>query len=181
MNNFCRAFEHNYKLPSIDDLFPKGKSSFKIVKSIPNSLLDERFFEWLAEHNIYSDFIAVAWKPKLLPGIYNNVYGSIHTDSDISKINFVIGGTDSEMIWFEDPEIISSSVTNINTTFLKANDKQVLKELHREKIKSALVNAGPYHFVENIHDDRFCIQCELKDMLTKKNMSFADANKRLFG
>lgn len=177
---YCHSFEHHYQLPSIQALYPSGK--FDVIKRIPMSLLDSAFCQWLFEHTIEISELVVAWKPAQPLGYNKTPYGTVHSDGpNITKINFVLGGTGSQMIWFAEPEKTSDSKTAIQTHFRRADEQQPLTVVYQEPIRAALVNAEPFHFIENIQTDRFAIQCTLRDLSTKKNLAFAQAHTRLFG
>ena len=177
---YCHSFEHCYQLPSIQDLYPNGE--YDIIKRIPYTLLDARFCQWLSKHSIDISELVVAWKPALPLWQRKTIYGTVHSDgSSITKINFILGGTHSQMIWFAEPELVIKSHTAIATSFRMANPKQSLTQLHREPIRSALVNAELFHHIENTQDDRFAIQCTLIDSESRQHLAFDQAHTRLFG
>lgn len=177
---YCHSFEHTYKLPSIQDLYPDGQ--FTIIKHLDRSLIASEFFQWLSLYNIAVSELIVAWKPPEPAGIVNHKHSSVHSDGPgVTKINFILGGTDSEMIWFERPRVVYRDNTIINTPIHKAWDKQRLKPVWRQPIRSALVNSEQFHYIENTRTDRFSIQCSLVDKLTGENIGFDSAWTRLFG
>ncbi len=179
MNQFCHSFEHSYTLPSISDLYPEG--DYAIIKRIPKTLIDSRFFQWLSSHNIAVSDLVVAWKPPQTQGLRNTKYGTIHSDGpNVAKINFVLGGELSQMIWFDQPKFVFRVATAINTPYRQAADS-TLKEVYRASIKAALINAEAFHWIENTVSDRFAIQTTLVDAVTEQNLCFAQAYTRLFG
>jgi hypothetical protein len=180
MNQFCRSFQHSYSLPSISDLYPDG--DYVVIKRLDKAQLDPKFFQWLRANDIHVSDLVVAWKPPQTQGRRNTKYGTIHSDGqNISKINFVLGGTGSQMIWFDQPRFVFTDATAINTPYQQAYAFQTLKELYRTSIQSALVNAAAFHYIENTVSDRFAIQCTLIDSDSGQHLSFAQAHTRLFG
>ena len=180
MNQFCHSFEHSYSLPSISDLYPDG--DYVVIKRLDKAQLDPKFFQWLNSHNISVSDLVVAWKPAQTQGLRNTKYGTVHSDGpNISKINFVLGGGGSQMIWFDRPRFVFTHATAIDTHYQQAYAFQTLKELYRTSIQSALVNAEVFHYIENTQDDRFAIQCTLIDLDSRQHLAFDQAHTRLFG
>jgi hypothetical protein len=177
---YCHSFKHTYTLPSIQDLYPNGEYAF--IKAIPYSLLDSEFFKWLSLHNIQVSELVVAWKPPEPAGFINHKHSSIHSDGPgVTKINFILGGVDSQMIWFEKPRIVYRDRTIIDTPIYKAWDRQPLTPVYREPLRAALVNSERFHYIENTKDDRFSIQCSLWDLHSGQRCTFDTAYTRLFG
>lgn len=177
---YCHSFEHTYTLPSIQAIYPDGQ--FVFIKHLDYSLMDARFFQWLSSHSIHVSELIVSWKPPEPAGIRNYKHNSIHSDGEsVTKINFVLGGCNSQMIWFERPRVIYREDSVIDTPIFKAWDRQRLVPVWREPIVAALVNAEQFHYIENTQTDRFSIQCSLIDQTMGQRIDFATAYSRLFG
>lgn len=180
MNDFCLPFDHDFVLPTKEDIFPNGK--FMIQKKFKADLLDKKIIDWLAKENISISWIEVAYKIPLPATIKFSMYGNIHSDGieldDKAKINFIIGGQDSRMIWYKTPDHYTLNKTSIRTDSLRP-DTDDLEEIHSASFSAALVNAGKFHSVENEYETRIAIQCIINDSITGERLQFPEARSRL--
>lgn len=181
MNIFCYQFSHNFKLPSKTDIFPNDQ--IKPHSTLDRNLLDQDFYRLLNEINIDVRWIEVHYKPPLPAFLKQSTYGSIHADGDKidnkAKINFILGGTDSSMIWWElkNKETMQAQ-TVIDTTCVRPKNINDVKEVYRESFRAAIVNVGQIHSIENTVDERIAIECILQDSTTKERLDFFEAVDR---
>jgi hypothetical protein len=118
----------------------------------------------------------VAWKPPMSPEIKNTSWGTVHSDNtDSAKINFIIGGKLSEMLWFSDIDLLAPAQTMTGSRHRRAIDLGTLKVVHRASFTAALVNAEPLHYIINTQEHRYAIQCPLYDRLTGSRVSYSQA------
>lgn len=185
MNNYCYKFDHNFVLPTKEQIYPDGVKDLQSV--MPKDLLDPAIQNALKMVDIHVRWVEVHYKIALPAGMKNSAYGTIHADGDEfdnkAKINFIIGGTDSEMIWHEFADVNKSAVvvetTGLLTSVIRPKTlRDKVREVHREGFRAAIVNVGQLHSIENIKDERICIQLIVEDMTTKKRLDFAETVRR---
>lgn len=181
MNNFCYQFNHNFKLPSREEIFPDGKP--KVQSILDKTLMDPELFRILWMVDIDVRWIEVSYKIALPAHVKQSNYGSVHADGpeidNKAKINFIIGGTDSAMVWHEmRNNSINENFTGINTSVLRVKNLKNITEVHREKFKAAIINCGQIHSIENTVDDRISLQCILQDLSTRERLDFSEAVRR---
>jgi hypothetical protein len=109
--------------------------------------------------------------------------GSIHADSiggDFTKINWVIGGKNSIMIWFDvinsDIEKNNISLTMANTGYIKYTWNEVTMAHSEFVLGPTLVQVGVPHLIINPSDDRYCLSFVLTDMYGKR-LTMAESYK----
>ena len=157
MNPYCHPFVHDYQLPTLEQLYPQGR---QILAPISLELLDPRFLAWVCDHGLTVKEPMVAWKPPMSPEIKNTSWGTVHSDNtDSAKINFIIGGKLSEMLWFSDIDLLAPAQTMTGSRHRRAIDLGTLKVVHRASFTAALVNAEPLHYIINTQEHRYAIQC----------------------
>lgn len=183
-NNFCFPFDHNFKIPnSISEIYA-GKP-YPSHTSVDKQLFDSKIFDWLRLENIEVSWCETHYKPALPAFIKNSKYGTIHADGDKidnkSKINFVFGGTGSEMVWYKlnDESKIQKHFTGLQTESVRPSDLSTITEVHRCNFKTALCNVGQLHSVENPVEERACIQFIIRDSITQQRIDFLDAKERI--
>jgi hypothetical protein len=185
MNNYCYKFDHNFVLPTKEQIYPNGVT--ELQAAMPKDLLDTNIYNILKMVDINVRWIEVHYKIALPAGMTNSAYGTVHADGDEfdnkAKINFVIGGTDSAMIWHEfanaDRSAIEVDKTKLVTSVIRPKSlRDKVREVHRESFRAAIVNVGQLHSIENTKDERICIQLIIEDMVTKKRLDFPEAIRR---
>ena len=185
MNNYCYKFQHNFILPTKKQIYPNGTPILHC--RLNESLLDAEIYEVLKTIDIRVRWIEVNYKIALPANITSSIYGTIHADGasfdNKAKINFVIGGTDSAMIWYEfiDQSQVHAyqAQTKLQTDSIRADSqKDKLKEVHRESFSAAIVNVGQLHSIENTKEERICIQLILEDMQTRERLDYFEAVER---
>lgn len=181
MNKFCYQFRHDFKLPNKNEIFPDNK--IKIHSTLDKELLDPDFIYYLNLIDIDVRWVEVHYKIPLPFQIKQSIYGSIHADGneidDKAKINFILGGKNSSMIWWrlKNNETINST-TVIDTNCVRPKNIDDIEEVHRESFTSAIVNVGQIHSIENTIDERIAIECILQDKKDKTRLTFFEAVKR---
>lgn len=185
MNNYCYKFDHKFVLPTKEQIYPNGIQ--ELQTAMPKDLLDSRIHDVLKTVDINVRWIEVHYKAPIPAGVTNSIYGTIHADGDEldnkAKINFVIGGTDSTMIWHELADTnkcdIEITKTKLSTSVIRPKTpRNKVKEVHREGFRAAIVNVGQLHSIENTKDERICIQLIVEDMSTKNRLDFSETVRR---
>ena len=111
--------------------------------------------------------------------------GSIHVDNiggDFTKINWVTGGKNSRMFWFN---IIDSAIkknkistTTANTGYIEYTWNEVALKYSQHMLGPALVQVGVPHLVINPSADRYCLSFVLTDIYGKR-LTMAESCKLL--
>lgn len=105
----------------------------------------------------------------------------IHSDTggnDISKINWIIGGEDSVMNWFE-PQVTSQVQGIGNNTYIGYKPDEVVK-IHSAKIHNpSLIQAAVPHNVVTGKDKRWAVSLMLTNNIYQGRIKFNDASKHL--
>lgn len=111
----------------------------------------------------------------------------IHTDGvditkSIGKLNFIIGGMHSEMIWYKPIDLeklrfIEFPPSKLRFTFIEEDNA---KELYRTKLTDfCIVDAGTFHTVVNPIEDRISWNLHLSDYKSGTKVLFSDLQSRL--
>lgn len=182
MNDFCFPFDHDFKFPSIDQLYSSGKEIHKILNL---DFLDKSFLNWLHSIDLKVGLVEASYKEPQSATIKNSKYGIIHADGNEldnkCKINYIIGGRDSQMIWYKNKNIDSKGIRSFtpgSTNIIRPYTNQ-LDEVHRQGFKTALVNVGVFHGIENTVEPRIAIQCVIRDSKDNRRVDFFDARDRI--
>lgn len=184
MNNYCYKFDHNFVLPTKEQIYPNGVQELQSTMS--KDLLDSKIYNILKTVDINVRWIEVHYKAPIPAGITNSIYGTVHADGDEidnkAKINFVIGGTDSFMIWHEfidnDRSAVEVTKTKLSTSVIRPKSRDKVREVHKEKLQAAIVNVGQLHSIENTKNERICIQLIVEDITTKERLDFSETVRR---
>lgn len=183
-NNFCFPFDHNFTIPnSIREIY--AEKPYPLQTKVDKALFDSKIYDWLSCANIEVSWCEAHYKPALPAFIKNSKYGTVHADGDEidnkSKINFVFGGTGSEMVWYKlnDESKIQKHFTGLQTASVRPIDLSTVTEVHRCGFKTALCNVGQLHSVENPNEERACIQFIIRDSNTHRRIEFIDARARI--
>lgn len=102
----------------------------------------------------------------------------LHTDDlpgDYAKLNFIYGGAESVMNWFEPNKEVDAQVqfTDINSRYVSWNYNDVDK-VHSEHLQgSYLIQVGRPHNVQNVIHERYCLCFLLKK--ENKRLSMLEA------
>jgi hypothetical protein len=105
----------------------------------------------------------------------------IHTDSlggDYTKINWIFGGENSVMHWYN-PKIekTSNGKTPINTDYISYEVNEV-DHLYSERIVSpTLVQVGIPHNIENDYNHRWCVSLVYVDKHTNRRPTMEESIK----
>jgi len=110
---------------------------------------------------------------------------TIHCDGheldDKAKLNYIIGGQDSVMTWYEpiDNNKIEKRLSKANTIYLGINTDDVVETFSIHMQGFYLVNVGKFHNVWNKDDDRYCLSACLIDSVNGRRLSFTELQNRL--
>lgn len=116
------------------------------------------------------------------PGQHSGIHTDYNTNGEKVKVNWIYGGKDSTMLWYEPKPDVSgtNSITVANTNYTSYSNDDVTHLLTLETKPSIpyLIQAGTPHSVENFLENRTCISLVLYDM-NGKHLKMFDAIKLL--
>lgn len=176
MNKFCNRLSIN--------IFPLV-NQYNIYIDKPHVIVNLKFInpdinQLLKSCGITISHVEIFKKDK------NSVGQGIHTDldglSNHVKINWIVNGKDSHMLWFDKLDTASGrrSLTSVNTTYTRHTLKDV-KLAYKCKTKQGypyLIETAVPHQVINPIETRYAICCVLSD-LNKKRISMQHAQSLL--
>lgn len=176
MNSYLEKL--NFSIPDNLDL-----SSFRIgnrahTRTTPDS------FGFDVEQSLKEVGIKVRWIEAfyLAPGTDHTVHCDGHELDTKAKLNLVVGGENSEMVWYNciDNSKIKKRTSNANTIYLGTDVDNVV-ETHRSTSMNGfyLVNIGMFHNVWNKEHDRYCLSSCLEDINTGSRLNYPELQKRL--
>lgn len=153
MNNF---YFLNLNIPLFKEGITVSDLPTKPVAVIDKEkIINEKIFDFFTSLNLKILFVETFYKTPNMPE-------SIHTDvtgGDFTKLNWVIGGGESQMIWYRNKYNLNKKVfnTSAGTTSTRFTKLEV-EEIERTPIiYPALVQVGIPHNVINVTENRYCI------------------------
>lgn len=124
--------------------------------------------EWLDSLGINVIWIEIFYRK---PG----QHGGVHTDNapgDFTKINWIYGGKNSRMMWFEvtDPKALDRKAiqTSVETNYIAYSMSEVKPVYSEELLGAYLLQVGVPHIVLNPREDRYCLCFVLADKTGKR-------------
>ena len=133
--------------------------------------LNPEFIEYLKSLNIYVSFVEVFYtKP--------NTTTDIHIDAspgDITKINYIYGGTDSQMIWYvpNDETCGETKVTCVNSNYVAFTKDEVTQVYADTLTKPSIVQVGAPHNIINRNEARHCLSMVITENYKRITMDRA--------
>ena len=156
--------------------------------SMPVENLDNTFTQWLADRNLFASFLEIFYLPA------NCVVRRIHTDLDhitdrACKINFIIGGEDAPMQWFQLKASAGSyrDTNNAPDNVRKGDVSPYLFwpredcELISEAVLagSNLIHAGIPHVVYTKSKPRVAVSVVIRDLASRQRLTCEEAYSRI--
>ena len=186
MENLVIHLKDQYTWPSFEKIFPGGYQKNLPSKFFDVSLLDAKFLKILESVDLTVFNVEAMWKP-VGHSVFGK-YGLIHVDSknfeSMPKIIKVMGGTQSEMIWYKlkktaNPKVNQgSAVGRINVSSVSSFDS--VNEIYRDEVRFSLAEVGTHmHAIHNPVEDRTAICCRIVERSSKNFISFNEVRDRL--
>jgi len=125
--------------------------------------LNYDFVNYLKKLNVSVFFVEVFHlKPYSSGGIHID---SHLNDTDITKLNYIYGGSNSEMYWYtpNDETCGEKRVTAIKSNFISYTPEQVTKLHSQHLIGTNIVQVGIPHNVVNADQDRYCVSMAIRE------------------
>ena len=153
MNNF---YFLNLNIPLFREGITVSDLPTKPVAVIDKEkIINEKIFDFFTSLNLKILFVETFYKSSNIPGfIHSDVTGG-----DFTKLNWVIGGGESQMIWYRPKSNLNKkvSVNMAGSPSLRFAESEV-EEIERTPIAyPAVVQVGIPHNVINVTENRYCI------------------------
>lgn len=156
----------------VDTNFEVYKINNKFHEVVPNEVFGTEFISFLSNMNLEIDWLEIFY-------LSQNTKHQVHCDSaflnkDFGKINYVIGGKNSEMIWYDTFNENTGEIkkTKANTTYRLIEFENVKQVFSKNISGFYLVNVGVFHTVKNESEDRYCLSAYIKDKRTNTRLTF---------
>lgn len=170
--------------PGMFNYMFEGTDAVHISK--PTDILSRAFVNWLHDHDMKPSFVEIFYLPA------NCTVRKIHTDlpeitDRASKINYIIGGDDAPMQWFEPLKAGANAVNHAPSDVRKGGTSPFLSwsrdecTLIDETILhgSNLIHAGIPHVVFTKEKPRIAISVVLKDKTSNERLTCEEVASRL--
>lgn len=176
MNNYTAKLNLPLVIDEVDfnQYYKQGKRQIRC----DNNILKQSTHDWLrSQLGIEIQWLEIFC---LKPFEKHIIHSDGHEVDTKAKINYIVGGTGSSMIWYNasDDKIIKG-MSRANTRYLTVNDHDA-QEVHRAELEGFnLVNVGALHTVKNKSELRYCISMALADSVTKQRLDYSELASRL--
>lgn len=109
--------------------------------------------------------------------------GNIHVDAmggDYAKLNWVFGGGDSKMCWYDphNKSVKPIFKTSTGTPYIAYTHDQVDRIEVTAIRNPTLVQVGIPHNIINVTEDRFCVSFVFKDKPTNRRLTMNESRDR---
>ena len=135
------------------------------------SQLNIEFIEYLKNLNLHILFVEVFYtKP--------NTITDIHIDAspgDITKLNYIYGGLDSQMIWYKPNNYTSGKkkITSVDSNYIEFNNDEVVPIFEYSLNKPSIVQVGTPHNIINYSQARHCLSLVITENDSRISMARA--------
>ena len=123
--------------------------------------LNIEFVEYLKNLNLHISFVEVFYTRP-------NVITDIHIDAnpgDITKINYIYGGLDSQMIWYKQNNdmVGQKKITSVDSDYVAFNNDEVTPVFADSLINPSIVQVGVPHNIINKNQARHCLSIVINE------------------
>lgn len=132
----------------------------------PRDIMGEEVDKILASVGLRMQWVDVFY---LAAGADHSIHCDGHELDDKAKINYVIGGKDSIMTWYDpiDENKIQKKLSKADTIYLGINKEDTIEVYSTEMDEGFyIINAGKFHNVWNKDEGRYCLSGSLVDINT---------------
>jgi hypothetical protein len=93
-----------------------------------------------------------------------------------AKINYIVGGEDSCMIWYNavDEDKIIKGISKANTRYLTIAEKDAVEVYSKQLTGFNIVNVGALHTVKNKTSNRYCVSMAIADSTSKQRLDYSE-------
>ena len=124
--------------------------------SLPEEYLSSEIKDFFIQQQVMIDVVEIFY---MVPGDILAIHSDGVESGDFTKINWIFGGKNSEMVWFDkiDPNMKGKSVRSYRDTGALHYTRDEVIITHREHLEGPnLVQVGCPHTVINPTEERFC-------------------------
>lgn len=176
MNQYCNKLDINFKIDA--DLSIYKNDADKNHAVVPNEIMGQELIDWLKTFGLELEWVEIFY-------LRNNSH-RIHCDSafmdvGFGKINYITGGKNSVMTWYEPIGEETGSIMKTKAgTIFRGIDPKELREVYSEHIEGFyLVSVSEFHTVWNKDDDRYCLSAYIKDSKTNTRLTITELRQKL--
>lgn len=171
MSNLCLDLNFNIDLFQPEfDLFSLSKVRFQ---TIGINAINPVLINFLSSNNIEIRAVEVFYsEPDFGGGIHSDGTGDEGTD--VTKLNYIFGGKNSLMHWYElipdGRKVILN--TEKNTAYIGYYNEDTIR-IHSAQVGfPSIVQVAVPHNVRNFEEPRYCVSIVIQDITTKKRLPF---------
>jgi hypothetical protein len=142
------------------------KSEKRTHVRAPKNIMGEEIDKILAGVGLKIHWVEIFYLNK---GADHTIHCDGHELDNKAKFNYVIGGKDSIMTWYEpiDKDKIQKKTSNANTIYLSIDSKDAKEVYSTTMIEGFyIINVGQFHNVYNKDEGRYCLSGAVVDVNT---------------
>lgn len=143
-----------------------------------NNILKQETHDWLkSQLSLEIQWLEIFC---LTPYSKHIIHCDGHEIDTKAKINYIVGGEDSSMIWYNaaDENKIVKGISKANTRYLTIAEKDAVEIYSKHLQGFNIVNVGALHTVKNKRSDRYCISMAIADSESKQRLDYSDLVER---
>jgi len=169
-------FTAQLNLPIVIDEVDYSKYQLLNKKQIrcENTILKQDTHDWLKSQLS----LEIQWLEIFCLMPYNKhiIHCDGHEIDTKAKINYIIGGEGSSMMWYEaaDENKIVKGISKANTRYLTIAEKDAVEVYSKQLQGFNIVNVGRLHTVKNKADHRYCISMAVADSTSKLRLDYSE-------
>jgi hypothetical protein len=171
--------------PLWEDSIKKNPNSMSHIKLDWQTNLSDQLNQFFLDHDLEIRLCEVLYKPP-------NAFSKIHIDgndpskNDLTKINWVIGGEDSKMVWYDIKDSyyakpLSDSLVKTSTSYAAYAIVYIpedVNEVYSENIRGpSLVQVGIPHNVITNSQARWCMSIIFRDLKLGRRPTMMEARE----
>jgi hypothetical protein len=172
MNEFTTQLNFPVIIDEVD--FTLYLSQNKKQIRCTSSILKQDTHDWFKNHLS----IEIQWLEVFCLTPYNKhiIHCDGHEIDTKAKINYIVGGEGSSMIWYEaaDENKIVKGISKANTRYLTIAEKDAVEVYSKQLQGFNIVNVGALHTVKNKANHRYCISMAIADAVTKNRLDYSE-------
>jgi hypothetical protein len=176
MNKYCNQLNVNFKIEA--DLTLYKNELGRSMNILPNEILGKEMNDWLFELGLKVELVQFFY---LKNKQHKPHCDSVMYDSGFGKINYITGGKDSLMVWYEPVgQDTGKKMENKLVRYRGIDDVNQLREVFSKQLQGFyLVNVGVFHDAIAGDDDRYCLSTYIKDSKSDVRLGITQLQERM--
>tara|TARA_R110000868_G_scaffold301637_1_gene562044 strand:+ start:4432 stop:5013 length:582 start_codon:yes stop_codon:yes gene_type:complete len=188
MNKYCNQLNVNFKIEA--DLTLYKNELGRNHKMLPNEILGKEMNDWLFELGLKVELVEYFY---LRNKQHKPHCDSVVYDSGFGKINYITGGKDSFMVWYEPIGQDTGKkmqnklgyrglqgIDELPGSYRGIDNVNQLREVFSKHLQGFyLVNVGVFHDVIAGDDDRYCLSVFTKDLKSDVRLGITQLQERM--